>query len=359
MHRFICFFLGLVIIGCAGCTSPILGGNGAQPGGEEIVFYDWGDDIPVDVLAAFKKEFGITVRYETYNAQEEVIEKMRAGQVVDVAVLDSQYIPALIRAGMLAKIDYRNVPNFKNVSASFRDLIYDPGNNYSIPYSWGTTGLVVREDLVQGSVTSWNDLWRQDQAGKVMIWSGVQRQMMGIALKSLGYSANSDNPIELEAATARLIALRPNAIFGEDNPETQETSAPSLLSGEVVMAVGWATDVIKAREKNPAIRYVLPKEGALLWGDNFVISTNSSHKKAAELFLNFVLRPEISAQITNYNGYPTANENARPLIDPSIRNDPVVYPTQEDIKKAEIILPIGPVAEKLYNQLWEKFLKSE
>lgn len=359
MQKFIRFFLGLMILGCSGCTSPVLGGSGAQSGKEEIVFYDWGDDIPADVLAAFTKEFGITVRYEIYNAQEEVTEKMRTGQVVDVAVLDSQYIPALIRAGMLYKIDYRNVPNFRNVSASFRDLIYDPGNNYSIPYSWGTTGLVVREDLAQGPVTSWNDLWQQDQAGKVMIWNGVQRQMMGIALKSLGYSANSDNPVELEAATARLIALRPNAIFGEDNPATQETSAPSLLSGEVVMAVGWATDVIKARETNSAIRYVLPKEGALLWGDNFVISASSNHKKAAEAFLNFILRPEISAQITNYNGYPTANENARALVDPAIRNDPVAYPSQEEIKKAEIILPIGPAAEELYNRLWEKFMKGE
>lgn len=312
--------------------------------------------MPAELLDRFEKETGIKVNFVAYESQEEAIQNMKDGKVYDIVVLDSQFIPGLIQSGMLRQINYANVPNIKYMSANFRDLVYDPGNRYSIPYNWGTTGLVVRGDLVKNPVTRWDDLWKQSETGKVLIWRGVERQMVGLALKSLGYSANSEDPAQLEQALQKLIQLKPNAIFAEDKDETIVSSAPALLSGEAVVAVGWSNDVLEGRVDNPAITYVLPKEGALMWGDNFVITAKSANHIAAEMFLNYMLRPEISAEITNFNNYPTGNEKARDFVDPAILNDPVVFPSNDHLRNAEIILPLSPEGEKLHNQVWERFL---
>lgn len=350
--------LGALIFLLSACTQPLSTSQvtSTPEPAKEIVFYDWVDDVPQAVFDDFKKEFGITVQYKTYEAQEAVIEELKAGAVYDIVILDSQFLPNLVEKNLIRSINYENIPNFKYISANFRDMVYDPGNQHSIPYNWGTTGLVLRSDLIKEPVTSWNDLWKQEKNGKVMGWRGVQRQEIAIALKSLGFSANSEKPEELELALKHLLELKANLIFGEDFKDTIETSAPALLDGRAVMAMGWANDILQARESNPAVTYVLPKEGSVLWGDNFVIPTSSSHAKEAELFLNYLLRPKISAQLIEYNHYPTANEKAVEFVDPKIATDHVIFPSNEDLKNAEIILPLSAAGEKLYNDIWERFL---
>jgi spermidine/putrescine transport system substrate-binding protein len=357
IRRFVSLLSGLAVLLCSGC-GPLAAQGSSAPGKTmgEVVIYDWIDDLPEPVMEQFTNETGIAVRYEVYESQEEAIEKMKTGQVFDIVVMDSQFIPGLIESQLLSPINYQNVANFKYVSANFRDLVYDQGNRYSIPYNWGTTGLVLRSDKVKGIVTSWSSLWEQQGARRVLLWRGVERQMVGMTLKSLGFSANSENPAELEAAYQKLLALKPNVVYGEDSDDTQETSAPALLDGRIVMAVGWSNDVRSAREQNPAVTYVLPKEGALLWGDNFVLPANSKNHAAAEVFLNFLLRPEISAQLTMYNFYPTANDKARDFVGADILNDPVIFPKNEELRNAEIILPLSEAGAKLHNEIWERFL---
>lgn len=327
-------------------TSPALS--------NELIFYNWAEDMPQSVLDAFTKESGVAVRYVTYESQEEAIENMQAGQGYDVVVMESRLIPLLVQQGLLAQLDYRQVPNFKNISANFRDLIYDPSNTYSIPYNWGTTGLVVRGDLVTEPVTRWADLWDERYAHKVAIWAGQPREVLAFTLKSLGYSANSEQPQELEAALAQLLKLKPNLLFIEDFDPV--SAAPMLADGTAVIAMGYAGDVLQGRELNQAFTYVLPQEGALLWGDNFVIPAKSPHTYTAEVFLNFLLRPEINAQIANENYYATPNEAARPFIKPEILHDPVIFPPDQDIKKAELILPLSSTGQELYDDIWERFL---
>jgi spermidine/putrescine transport system substrate-binding protein len=213
---------------------------------------------------------------------------------------------------------------------------------------------VVRSDLVAQPVTRWADLWDPRYAGKVGIWRGQPREVIALTLKSLGYSANSEKSDELEAALQRLCQLKPDLIFLEDfDPDS---ALGVMLSGQAVIAMGYIGDVLEGREENPAITYVLPTEGALVWGDNFIIPANSSHKYTAELFLNFLLRPEINAQIASENHDATPNEAAYPLIDPDLRNNPLVFPPNEDLQKAEIILPLSPEGQKLYDQTWQQFL---
>jgi len=152
---------------------------------DEIVLYNWEGDIPQSVLDAFTKETHVKVKYEAYESQEEAIENIRAGEVYDVVTMESRFIPNMANDSLLAELNYENIQNFKNISPNFRDLIYDPGNRYSIPYSWGTLGLVVRTDLAMSPIKSWSDLWDARYAGKVAIWKGSPRETLALTLPGL------------------------------------------------------------------------------------------------------------------------------------------------------------------------------
>lgn len=354
-HRFqtsLPWLLGtlLILISCVAApaspptpTPPVLA--------DELVFYDWVDDMPTSVLEAFTAEYGVKVTYLTYETQEEAIVNMQAGQVYDVVVMGNDLIPGLTAANLLTPLNRQNIPNFKNISPSFRDLIYDPGNQHSIPYTWGTSGIVVRSDLLSEPVTRWADLWNPRYAGKIVLLA-VPRYAISATLKVLGYSANSEDPAELEAAFQQMLKLKASVRFAK---ETDGSVAPYLVSGQATLAPGSTLDAMQGRLKNEAISYVLPEEGALLWGDNLVIPANSSRQYTAELFLNFLLRPEISAQITNQKYYATANDAARAFIDPAILNDPIIFPATHSLENAEIILPLSPAGQTLYNDIWTRF----
>jgi spermidine/putrescine transport system substrate-binding protein len=308
--------------------------------------------MPQSVLDAFTAEYGVKVIYLTYRSMEEAVAQVRAGQIYDVAVLENNNIKPLAAEGLLAEIDYQNVPNFKNISPNFRDLAFDPGNRNSIPHDYGTTGLVVDSDQVDLLVTRWADLWDPRLDGKIAV-RALSYELIGLSLKSLGYPLNSEDPQQLEAALQHLLELKSSLIFVDD--ETSK-AIPTLLSGDAVIMVGWGNDALSARQDNHAITYTLPEEGTILWGESFVIPANSTRKYTAELFLNFLLRPEISAQITNENRYATANEAAYPLINPDIFYDSIIFPPPETIQKSDWYLPLSPTGEKLYAEIWERFL---
>jgi len=264
----------------AGCTSP------APPQdqiADELIFYNWADYMPQSVLDAFTAEYGVKVIYLPYESVEDAAAQLRSGGEYDVVVLEYDLIPPLAADGLLTEINYQNVPNFKNISPNFRDLAFDPGNVHSIPYSYGTTGLVTRSDLVETPVTRWADLWEPRHAGKIAA-RALPGELIGVALKSLGYSLGSEDPQQLEEALQRLFDLKPIIVDDET-----EKAIPVLLSGKAVIMIGWAGDAQLAKEENDAITYVLPEEGTLLWGDAFVIPEASPNKRTAELFLNFLL----------------------------------------------------------------------
>ncbi len=349
--------LAILILGLlVACGSPLPPPTTtAPPVAETLIFYNWADEMPQSILDAFAAEYEVEVTYLTYDSQEELVENIRAGNVYDVVVVENNFVPSLAVDGLLAEIDYRHVLNFDNISINFRNLAYDPDNLHSVPYTWGTTGLVVRSDLVVKPVTSWRDLWEPSYTGQVVLWRGESRNTIGLALKSLGYSVNSEEPSELEEALMRLIELKP--IFGEDFDSGYGPTV--FVSGQGVLGLGYADQVLEGREENEAITYVLPQEGTLLWGDNFVIPANSPRKETAELFINFALRPEMSAQLTNENHYATSNEAAYPFIDSELRDDPVIFPPSESLKNAEVILPLSAEGEQLHSEIWQRFLSAQ
>ncbi len=342
----------LVVMLLPACDSSTPPATPAPPPlASELVLYGFAEDIPQSILEAFTREFGVKIHYLSYQSPEESDENIRAGKVYDVATIENQLISPLIKDGLLAEIDFANVPNFKNISANFRDLAIDPGNQHSIPCSYGTTGLLVRTDLVGNTLGRWADLWDPQYAGKIGL-RAQPREIIGMTLSSLGYAFTSENPQELGAVLDRLLELKPSMTMMDIEADV---AVPKLLSGEIAILHGYAEDYQIAHEANPAVAYVLPLEGTALWGDSYVIPANSPRKHTAEVFLNFLLRPDITAQEVNEKKYAHANEAALPLIQPEIRNDPVIYPPNQDLQNGHIILPLSPEGEKLYADLWARF----
>ncbi|MCC7210197.1 MAG: spermidine/putrescine ABC transporter substrate-binding protein [Anaerolineae bacterium] len=342
----------LVLITTVACTPAAPSTPTPLPLADELTVYYWDGGMPQAIFDAFTEEYGVKINFQSYASYAEAQEQIRAGKVVDVTFLGNDFVGESMHEELLAALNLANIPNLRNVAANFRDLAFDPGNKYSIPFAWGTSGLVVRTDLFGKPVTSWNDLWAADFQ-KAGIWDD-RRTMIGLALRSLGYSVNTETPAELEAALDRLVELKARALFMEQFDPW--TSAPELNSGRIVIALGWAYDGLTGRDMNPAIAYVIPEEGAILWLENVVIPATSPHQYTAELFINFILRPEMSAQFANETYYAVTNEAAKPLIDPAILSDTIVFPDSEMLANSQLTLPLSPAVRALYDDVWARFM---
>ena len=269
--------------------------------------------------------------------------------------MESQLIPRLRQRHLLAEIDKAAVPNFKYVSENFRDLTYDPNNRYSIPNSWGATGILLQSDRVAVPVTRWSDLWDPSFAGKVGMWRSEDRNTIGMTLHSLGYSANSEDPRELQAAEDRLMALKPSVVFMDDYESV--TSAPLFADGKVVVALGWGWDHHAAQPENPTLAFVYPEDGALLTATNYIIPASSTNQHEAATFINFLTRPDIVAMMVNELYYAAPIEGVQPLVEPEIRANSVLFPTNQELENAEVILPLSPEGEKRYAEIWARFIR--
>ena len=349
-----CLLVSLVLIvhwsPDGACVAP----SSATDSAEEIVVYNWEGDIPQSVIDAFTEETRIKVISRIFTSQEEAVADILAGKVYDMAVIDGRYIRFLILRGMLKRLNYENIVNFKNISPNFRGLSYDPDNRYSVPYSWGTTGLLVNTELAHTEVHSWADLWQDSYSGKVALSVSYPREAMGMTLKSLGYSANSEKPVEIDAALKKLQHLRldPTYLYGY----YPEFGLATMGSKTIALAVGFSGDLLESRKKGFPVKYLLPSEGLLLWADTFVIPATSTKQANAELFINFLLRPEISAEIVNQKYYASANEAARTFVQPQILADTAIYPTNAMLKKAEIIEGLSEEGQRLIEVAWQSFL---
>lgn len=345
------FFLALALV--LGACLPAT----AQPppaSTARLVLYNWAGEIPQAVLQAFSSEFGVTVEYKTYDSTEEAVDSLHDGGVYDVAIIEHRLVRSLIDDHLLAEIDLYRVPNFKNISFSFRDLTFDPGNHFTVPYSWGVIGILAHRDVQPRLPAAWADLWDGGYCGRIGVWPGQTRQMVSVTLKSLGYSINSEDPAQLAAARERLLQLRPCVQMVDS--AIVLSSLARIVTGELMLGVGHGYEAAQLRSIGLPAEFVVPREGAMLWGDNFVIPASSQHPELAENFINFLLRPEISAAIVNANSFQIANDAALPYISSDLTQDTALYPPLGTLRDAEFLLPLSSEGERAYAEIGEAFL---
>ncbi|NLJ98745.1 MAG: ABC transporter substrate-binding protein [Tissierellia bacterium] len=320
--------------------------------GEEkatINIYNWGDYIDPSVLKDFEKEFNVKVNYNTFATNEDMyISIKKGGTSYDVAFPSDYMIERMIDEDMLEKISKDNIPNLSNIDERFLNLEFDPENDYSVPYMWGTVGIVYNKKMVDDPVDSWNILWNEKYKGQILMLDS-QRDSLAVALKKLGYSMNTRSLEELEEAKEELIKQKP-LVYAYVGDEVKDL----LVGEEAAMAVVWSGDAVAMIRENEDLAYAIPKEGTNLWFDNMVIPKNGNNKKLAEEFINFMQRPEIAARNTDYIGYSTANYKALDLLPEDIVNSEVAYPTDEEIGEREIFKDPKDFL-KVYDDIWLEF----
>lgn len=317
--------------------------------------YNWTEYLPESALEQFKAETGIEVVYTTFDSNETMYARLKLIQKdgYDVVVPSSYYVSKMGREGMLAALDRTKLSNFKNLDAKVLDKAYDPGNRYSIPYMWGSTGIAVNAEVIDpAAVTGWKDLWSSKYKGKVLLHDDL-REVFHMALKMKGYSSNTVNPDEIKEAYGLLTSLIPNVLlFNSDSPRLP------YLAGEVAIGMIWNGEAFMAQQENSEIKYIYPREGANLWVDSFVIPTSARNVEAAHLFINFMLKPEVAKICVEEYGYTTPNLAAIPLLDESLRRNRVIFPPSDVVSKGEYQTDIGDAID-IYQSYWEKLRAGE
>ncbi|WP_339206382.1 ABC transporter substrate-binding protein [Paenibacillus sp. FSL K6-3182] len=320
-------------------------------GSNTLTIYNWGDYVDPELLDRFEDETGIKVIYQTFDSNEAMMTKIgQGGTTFDVSIPSEYAISKMKEDGLLLKLDHSKLPNLKYIDPRFMNLSFDQGNAYSIPYFWGTVGIVFNPELV-GDLTfsSWNDLWDKSLRNQILLLDGA-REVMGMGLNSLGYSLNDTEEVHLQEAKAKLLQMTPNvkAIVGDEIKML-------LANEEAAVGLVWSGDASEIMDENDKLDYIVPEEGSNLWFDNMVIPKTAKNIEGAHQFINFMLDPEVAAQNAEYVGYSTPNEAALALLPEEIATDERFYPDEELTERLEVYDNLGKRMLAHYNELFLEF----
>jgi spermidine/putrescine-binding protein len=312
------------------------GGNG-NGGGDTLNFYNWSDYVAESTIPGFEKKFDVRVTQDFYSSNEELLAKLQAGGAgYDVIVPSDYMVSIMIKSDVLQKLDRSKIPNFNNLDPDFVGLSYDPENEYSAAYQWGTTGILYDPEKVQEEVTGWDAMWNADYEGRIGMLNDV-RETFGASLKRLGYSLNSTDEAELDEAQAELEAQKPLLRGYFSSPE----AADLVVGGDLALAHVFSGDGFAAIAENENLIYIIPQDGATRWTDNMAIPNGAPNPDAAHEFINYILDAEVGAELSNYTYYGSPNEAAMPMIDEEAKNDPAIYPPPEVFERLEVIEDLG------------------
>ena len=316
--------------------------------GTQIKVYNWYDYIDESVLDMFEEETGIHVNYVNFSQNEDMYTKLSTGAEVYDVVIPSEYmIERLIKEDLIAELDLNNIPNLANVLDSLRDPAYDPGNAHSIPYMWGTLGIVYNTDIVTEPVTSWTALLDGNYAGSIFMMDSV-RDTIGLALKTLGYSMNTHDEAELDEAREWLLNQRDSGVVGG---YILDQAKDMMAGGDAAMAVMYSGDALYAMEKNEKLAYAIPEEGSNIWVDGMCVPKTSENKAAAECFINFMCRPDIAQMNMDYICYSSPIKQVVDGLGEDMLNNIAMNPTEEMVSRCEYYVDISDVAY-LYDDIW-------
>lgn len=341
--------VGLVIL-----VLVLLGG--ALASAEELRIYTWSEYMDEEKMPAdFEKKFGIKVRLDIYENNEEMVAKLQAGGVsqYDIIVPSDYIMPVLINQKLIQPLDHAKLPNLKNLKPLFRETSYDPGNKYSVAYQWGTVGLMYRKDRISDAAAqSWSVLFDADkQLGAFWLIDSV-REMMGIALVYQGKDFNSTNPQDLKAAADLLVGTKKTqnclgfkpGVGGKNDVVAGTAAAAIVYNGDAIQSV---------TEESDKLGFLIPKEGSEIWFDSMSIPAKAPNPDAAHKWINWLLEAEVGAELSNYNQYATPNAAAEPFITPEDLKNPGIYPTPAIMQKLHFTKDLGK-ENRIMDEAWTR-----
>ena len=328
------------------------GGGGSVPDEleNELSIYNWADYVHPKTYPAFEKEFDVKITEDNYPSNEDALAKLQAGaQGYDIVVPSGYMVEIMIGEGLLMELDHSKIPNLDNLDPQFRDPPFDVGNKFHIPKDFGTTGYGVRTEFVKEEMKSWEDFYRlaPKYSGRYSVLDSAA-EVVGSALKMLGYSYNSVEPNEIAEATKEMLALKPHV------RKITSSMRELMISGECYISLTWNGEVGYVALDAKDARYVVPEEGTEVWTDNWAIVAGAPHPAAAHAYLNWSLEPENQARDTEYHYYGGVVEGEEKFLPPAIANDPSVYPP-ESITSLMEFAEASPDWLRLRNEAWTKF----
>ena len=326
----------------------------AKAAENEITVYNWGQyisdgtDDSMDVIAEFEKATGIKVHYMTFDSNESMYTKLKTGGASYDVIIPSDYMIAkLIEEDMLEPLDFSNIPNYAYIDEAFRNQAYDPENTYSVPYTWGTVGLIYNTRYVSDEdAESWSCLWNSKYAGKILMFDNP-RDAFAIAQSMLGYSLNTEDFNELKNCADLLAQQKPVL-----QAYVMDQIFDKMQRGEAWAAPYYAGDYLTMVEENPDLAFSHPKEGYNIFIDAMCIPKGCKNKAGAEAFINFLCDPEISAANLDYIGYSTPETAAKEYLDVEVTTSPVAYPDDETLARSESFAALSVEATQSMNDLW-------
>ena len=341
MHKKLIALISATIL----ISSALIGCVGSKSESNKVInVFNCGDYIDEELITKFEEETGYKVEYSTYDTNEIMYSKIKSGSNKYDLVFPSDYmIEKMINEGMAEKINFDNVPNYKYIDEKFKNLSYDPNNEYSVPYMWGTIGIIYNPEVVKEEVKSWDILWDKKYDKEIIMFNSV-RDTMAIALSKLGYSMNSTNPEEIKQAADILIEQKPivKAWFVDQVKD-------AMINDEAALATVWSGDANYIISENPKLEYVVPEEGSNKWFDAMVIPKDAPNKEGAEAFINFLTDPENSLQNVDYIQYYTPNWKTYEMLDDEVKES---YPTDETLDKCEVFKDLDRDSLKIYDDEW-------
>jgi putrescine transport system substrate-binding protein len=332
-----------------------------------VHIYNWSDYIGETTLADFQKETGIKPVYDVFDSNETLEGKLLAGRTgYDVVVPSNHFLGKQIKAGAFQKLDKSQLPNYSNLDPALLKRLEqnDPGNLYAVPYLWGTNGIGYNVDKVKAvlgvdKIDSWAAVFEPENIKKLqscgVAFLDSADEMMPTVLNYMGLNANSTNPDDYKNAEAKLLAVRPYVTYFHSSKYIAD-----LANGDICVAIGFSGDIFQAKnraeeaKKGVNIAYSIPKEGGALWFDMLAIPKDSANVKQAHAFINYLLKPEVIAQVSDYVGYANPNPASDKLMDQDIRSDESVYPPQEVLEKTYVSIELPPNIQRLMTRSWTK-----
>ena len=338
---------------------------GAQAQDRVVNVYNWSDYIDESILADFTAETGIEVVYDVFDSNEILETKLLAGGTgYDVVVPSGTFLARQIQAGVFQKLDKSKLPNLDNMwnVVTERTEIYDPGNEYSINYMWGTTGIgynkrMVEEALGTDTINSWSVIFDPEQIAKLagcgVYMLDAPAEMVPAALNYLGIDPDSKDPDDFAKAEELLVSIRPHIRKFHSSEYIN-----ALANGDICVAVGWSGDIFQARDRaaeadqGVVVDYSIPKEGAQMWFDQMAIPADAPHPEEAHEFLNYIMKPEVIAKASNYVYYANGNKASQEMLNEDVIGDPAVYPDEETLDNLFTTTPYDARAQRLVTRLW-------